>query len=400
LEELDTVAVIGPANGGSDHAGLDVSVVVPCLDEAESVTACVVEARRGLEAAGLRGEVLVVDNGSADGSAELAGAAGARVLTEPRQGYGSAYLAGFAAARGRYVVMADADGTYDLEDLGRFVEPLDDGADMVIGSRLNGRIHPGAMPWLHRRVGNPVLTRILNLLYGTRVSDAHCGMRAFRRSLLARLRLKTTGMELASEQIIRAGKLGLDIRELPIEYRPRAGRSKLSPFPDGWRHLRLLLVHSPTWLFLIPGAALLAAGLVAGVAGIVLAAAALAVIGCQLLQFGVFARSYAAWHLDEPDALFERVRARLSLEAVLLAGVAAFVTGLVMAGAAAAGALGSGIGALSDDRLVIVGLTVVVIGIQVLAGGFFLSVLGLGRRTAELAEPGLSSADGSGPRRG
>jgi Glycosyl transferase family 2 len=274
--------------------------------------------------------------------------------------------------------MADSDGTYDLEDLGRFIQPLEEGADMVIGSRLNGRIHPGAMPWLHRRVGTPFLTRILNLLYGTRVSDAHCGMRAFRRDLLQQLGLKTTGMELASEQIIRAGKLGLDIREVPIEYRPRAGCSKLSPVPDGWRHLRLLLVHSPTWLFLVPGACLLAAGLAAGLAQAVLAAAVLAIVGCQLLQFGVFARSYAAWHLGEPDSLFERVRARLSLEAVLVAGLLVLAAGAALTLAVATGWLDSG----GNEARLVAGLTAIVIGVQILSGGFLLSVLGLGRRPA------------------
>jgi glycosyltransferase involved in cell wall biosynthesis len=260
----------------------DVSVVIPCLDEAESIAECVQEALIALRQAGLATEVIVVDNGSRDGSAALAAAAGARVVQEPRRGYGHAYLAGFAAARGRYVVMADGDGTYDLSDAVRFCKALDAGADVVIGSRLRGTIHNGAMPWLHRRIGNPVLTWILNVFVGTRVSDAHSGMRAFRRSLLPRLRLCSTGMELASEQLVRSGRLGLDIRELPIHYRPRSGRSKLFWLRDGWRHLWLLLAYSPAWLLLLPMALLLGAALLA-LREAVLPAAALAATGCLLL---------------------------------------------------------------------------------------------------------------------
>jgi glycosyltransferase involved in cell wall biosynthesis len=260
----------------------DVSVVIPCLDEAESIAECVQEALIALRQAGLATEVIVVDNGSRDGSAALATAAGARVVQEPRRGYGHAYLAGFAAARGRYVVMADGDGTYDLSDAVRFCKELDAGADVVIGSRLRGTIHNGAMPWLHRRIGNPVLTWILNVFVGTRVSDAHSGMRAFRRSLLPRLRLCSTGMELASEQLVRSGRLGLDIRELPIHYRPRSGRSKLFWLRDGWRHLWLLLAYSPAWLLLLPMALLLGAALLA-LREAVLPAAALAATGCLLL---------------------------------------------------------------------------------------------------------------------
>jgi glycosyltransferase involved in cell wall biosynthesis len=271
-----------PTAMGDLGAEPQVSVVIPCLDEAESIAECVEEALTALRRAGLETEVVVVDNGSRDGSAALAEAAGARVVHEARRGYGRAYLAGFAAARGRYVVMADGDGTYDLRDAARFCQELDAGADVVIGSRLRGTVHPGAMPWLHRRIGNPLLTGLLNIFVGTRVSDAHSGMRAFRRSLLPRLALCSTGMELASEHLVRSGRLGLEIRELPIDYRPRRGNSKLLWLRDGWRHLWLLLAHSPAWLLLLPAALLAGAGLLA-LREAVIPAGALAATGCLLL---------------------------------------------------------------------------------------------------------------------
>ena len=238
--------------GGAEPA---VSVVIPCLNEAENIARCVTAARDVLAEHGIDGEVVVADNASEDDSARLAAEAGARVVHEPRRGYGSAYLAGFQAARGRYIVMADADLTYDFREIPRFVEALEDGGELVMGDRMDN-IRPGAMPWLHRYVGNPVLTGVLNLFFRTGVSDAHCGMRAIRRDVLPVLDLRTTGMEFASEMVIRAAKEGLDIRQFPIEYHPRSGESKLSSFRDGWRHLRFLLVHSPTHLFLVPGAIL------------------------------------------------------------------------------------------------------------------------------------------------
>src|SRR6187551_819448 len=239
--------------------GVLVSVVIPCLNEAGTIEQCVKQAVDTLEAAGLAGEVVVADNGSDDGSAELARSAGAVVVHEPRRGYGSAYLAGFGAAQGRFIVMADADLTYDFGDIPRFVQELSDGADLVMGDRMDN-IHPGAMPWLHRYVGNPILSGILNFFFRTGVRDAHCGMRGFRRDILPTLDLRTTGMEFASEMVIRASKEKLDIRQVPIEYHPRGGESKLSTFRDGWRHLRFLLVHSPTHLFLVPGLVLLLLG--------------------------------------------------------------------------------------------------------------------------------------------
>ena len=238
-----------------------VSVVIPCLNEAETIATCVRRARQALETNGLAGEVVVVDNGSVDGSGELAAGAGAQVVLEPERGYGSAYLAGLASARGRYVVMADADLTYDFGEIPRFVAELEGGADMVIGNRMRN-IRPGAMPWHHRYIGNPLLSGVLNLLFRTGVGDAHCGMRAVRSEVLPRLDLRTTGMEFASEMVIRAAKEKLVIRQFPIEYHPRGGESKLSSFSDGWRHLRFLLVHSPNYLFILPGAVMAVLGAV------------------------------------------------------------------------------------------------------------------------------------------
>src|ERR1019366_4551811 len=221
-----------PAARSEESAPL-VSVVIPCLNEEENVERCVRGAIDALASAGLEGEVIVVDNGSDDRSAELAAAAGAQVVVEPRRGYGSAYLAGFAAARGTYIVMADADLTYDFGEIPSFIRELQSGAELVMGNRM-GNIKPGAMPWLHRYIGNPLLTGLLNLFFRTGVRDAHCGMRALRRDVLDRLDLRTTGMEFASEMVIRAAKQHLAITEVDIEYHPRGGESKLSSFRDGW----------------------------------------------------------------------------------------------------------------------------------------------------------------------
>src|ERR671935_1779613 len=235
-----------------------VSVVIPCLNEAETIAECVARALAALEENALEGEVLVVDNGSTDGSGELARAAGAQVIEEPRRGYGSAYLAGLAVARGDYIVMVDADLTYDFREIPRFVRELEDGAELVVGNRMRS-IKPGAMPWLSR-LGNPLLSGFLNILHRTNVRDVHCGMRALRREVLPVLNLRTVGMEFASEMVIRATRERLDVRELPIALHPRVGESKLSPFRDGWRHLRLILVYNPTFLFIVPGAVMFLAG--------------------------------------------------------------------------------------------------------------------------------------------
>ncbi len=239
-----------------------VSVVLPCLNEEEAVGETVLEAYRGLAAAGVEGEVLVVDNGSTDRSVEVATEAGARVIHEERRGYGAAHLAGIAAARGNVIVMADADQTYDLEHVGALLAPLYDGADMVVGSRLKGNVAPGAMPVLHRYVGTPVITRFLRVLTGAPLSDSQSGYRAFWRDDALQLGLRAPGMEYASEMLLRAVRTGLDVREVPSDYRARVGESKLNTISDGWRHIRMLLIMSPHLSLVYPGMVAILLGLV------------------------------------------------------------------------------------------------------------------------------------------
>jgi glycosyltransferase involved in cell wall biosynthesis len=377
----------------SEAKSLLVSVVIPCLNEAASVERCVELARDALESNAIIGEVVVVDNGSTDGSPELAAQAGARVVHEPRRGYGSAYLAGFEAAQGTYIVMADADLTYDFKDIPRFVQALEDGAELVMGDRMDN-IQPGAMPWLHRYVGNPVLTGILNLFYRTGVKDAHCGMRALRRDVLPRLDLRTTGMEFASEMVIRASKENLAIGQIPIEYHPREGESKLSSFRDGWRHLRFLLVHSPTHLFFVPGILLGALGALVMITVLarvnlfgrswdlhtMIGGALLTIVGTQIIVLGLCARAYGVYILGERDAWFERMRSRVKLEHGLLAGAAIVLAGLAIGGVIVGHWIASGAGALSQTRLALLAATFVIVGIQIFFSSFLLSILGLGWR--------------------
>jgi glycosyltransferase involved in cell wall biosynthesis len=376
-----------------DRAAPLVSVVIPCLNEAENIEKCVTAAREALRRMDVDGEVLVADNDSEDDSAALAERAGARVIVERRRGYGSAYLAGFAASRGRYIVMADADLTYDFNEIPRFVDELEKGAEMVIGDRMDN-IHPGAMPWLHRYIGNPILTGLLNLFFRTGISDAHCGMRALRREVLPRLDLRTTGMEFASEMVIRASKEQLRIAEFPIEYHPRGGESKLSSFRDGWRHLRFLLVHSPNHLFIVPGALLAALGTLVilvvesgvnlfgrawGVHAII-GGALLMIVGTQVLALGLCAHAYGTYFMGEHDPWFDRMRARFRLEHGLLLGGLFVVIGIVLGAVILVSWISHGFGSLSYERLAVVAASVLIVGIQIFFSSFLLSILGLRRR--------------------
>lgn len=340
----------------------------------------------------LSAEILVVDNASTDRSAEIARAHGARVVEQPVRGYGNAYLKGFAEARGAYIVMADADNTYDLSEINEFVEPLRRGYDMVIGNRFAGHMAKGAMTFSHRYIGNPILSGILRLLFRTTVRDAHCGMRAFTSSAYSRMRLRTGGMEFASEMVINAAKANLRITERPISYAPRIGESKLNTMRDGWRHLRFMLLYSPTYLFLLPGLLLLLLGL--AVEGILtpgpfllfghewdvhtmLLASVVALLGVQVMMLGLFARFFSLTEeLDgERDGVLRFLTRVFTLERGLLLGGLIFALGFCADAFVLGSWIASGMGHLALIRPTVLGSTGIAIGAEVIFGSFFLSFL-------------------------
>jgi hypothetical protein len=322
-----------------------VSIVMPCLDEEETVGACVTKAVGWLERRGIPGEVLVVDNGSTDRSVEIAEAAGARVIHERRRGYGQAYLRGFAEARSEYIVMGDSDDTYDFSDLDALVAPLDRGADMVLGNRFAGGIANGAMPWAHRYIGSPIINMVIRLFFGTRIGDSQSGLRAFRRGVTERLGLESSGMELASEMIVSAARAGMTIAEVPAPYAIRRGESKLNTVRDGWRHLRYLLLAAPDFLFTLPGAAMVVLGVAATLIALIVpeglaigpltwrpvfAGTILLAIGVNAVLFGVIAKLYGVTHgLLREDRWARIYRRWFRLEAVLGLAALLFVAGLI-----------------------------------------------------------------------
>ena len=378
-----------------------ISVVIPCLNEEEAVGRVVEQALDGIRSSGRPGEVIVVDNASTDRSAEVAAAHGARVVSEQRRGYGSAYLAGLAQVRGEYVVMGDADETYPLQELAPFVERLEQGDDLVIGSRFEGTIHGDAMPFLNRFVGNPILTGMLNLFFGVKVSDAHCGMRAIRRDALPTLDLHSTGMEFASEMVFKAYRRGLTVSEIPIDYYPRVGESKLNRFGDAWRHVRFMLLYSPSWLYLVPGAGMLLLGIVGmfflatGPVDVfgrswqihtMLGFVALTLIGAQVIQLGVFARTYARVRIGERDPWLERLGRGLTLEHGLLSGGALVLFAFVGLAAIGVEWATQGFGTLGRAYETALLVTALGLGVQVIFGAFFLALLTMPLRRTEPSE--------------
>jgi hypothetical protein len=396
LTALTELAEVAEATG---TRRLDLSVVLPCLNEAETLAVCIDKAHESLRRLNLVGEVVVADNGSTDGSQDIARAHGARVIDVPRRGYGAALRAGITAARGEHVLMADADDSYALDDLGEFVTALRGGAELVMGNRFRGGIQTGAMPFLHRYLGNPVLSRLGRLLFDIPVHDFHCGIRAFRRDSIMSLGLRTSGMEFASEMVVRSSLANLRITEVPTTLRPD-GRSRsphLRTWRDGWRHLRFLLAFSPRWLLLYPSLLLQVVGLL-GVAWLalgpqvigrvgfgphsMLAFATMFVLGVQGLGVAVLARSYAG-HLGllGPSPRLARMVALCSLERGLLAGALLFLLGVgcFVAALTSWGATGFGPLNLADTlRLPIIGMMLSVTGFQVITVSFTLALTRIG----------------------
>ena len=380
---------------------VEVSVVIPCLNEANSLAFCVDKAVKAFRASGLSGEEVVADNGWTDGSIQIAEEHGARVVQVPERGYGSALRAGIAAARGPLIIMGDADDSYDFTDVPRFVEKLREGYDMVMGNRFRGGIKPGAMPPSHKYLGNPGLTALLNIFFRAHIGDSYCGMRGFTRALYDRLDVRSTGMEFALEMIIKAAQIGARISEIPIILWPdKRGRPPhLRSFRDGWRSLRFMLLYAPNWLFLLPGAALVAVGLflvfwlLPGPRQIsprvtldvhtMIFGVIFTLLGVQTLSIGAFAKlfSYAERFDRHGSVSLKRVLKRVTLESGLLLGGALFLTGFAGCAWITWHWAASGFGPLHEVRQVLFWAMWLFLGIQVIFASFFLSMLGISRGT-------------------
>lgn len=385
----------------TDTTVVELSIVMPCLNEAETIEQCVRKARRFLDDHGVRGEIVIGDNGSTDGSQQMATRLGARVVDVSVRGYGAAVAFAAQSARGRYVVMGDADDSYDFSALAPFLEKLREGYDLVMGNRFLGGIRTGAMPWKNRYIGNPILSAIGRLFFRCPARDFHCGLRAFSAEAFRKMSLCTTGMEFASEMVIRATLLGMRIAEVPTTLDPD-GRSRpphLRPWRDGWRHLRFMLLFSPRWLFLIPGLLLMLLGTI-GVASLwrgnvpffgaylgvhtMLYSAITVLIGYQAVIFSVFTKTFAITEgLLPDDPMLARLFRYITLETGLVAGLILLILGGVGTFSAFSYWQASSYGPLHAEqmlRLVIPAAFTLMLGCQTILASFFMSVLGLRRR--------------------
>jgi hypothetical protein len=387
----------------AEDTDVELTVLMPCLNEAETLGTCIAKANQYLARSGVRGEVLVADNGSTDGSRDIARGLGARVTSVERKGYGAALLGGIEAARGRYIVMGDADDSYDFAALDGFVTELRAGHELVMGNRFKGGIEPGAMPWKNRYLGNPVLTSVGRLFFCREVGDFHCGLRGFARDAVRRLGLRTTGMEFASEMVVAASLNGLRISEVPTRL-STDGRSRpphLRPWRDGWRHLRFLLMHSPRWLHVYPGLLLLFLG-VGGMAALaalgrvelggaifevhtLVAAAMATLLGIQCLTFGLLAQQFGVREGLLPGGpRFRRMLRAFSVERAVAAGLGCGMAGLAGLLAATFVWWTRGFGDLDyrqTMRLMIPAVTLVGVGAQVVFAGFVSGLLRTGSHT-------------------
>lgn len=388
------------ASDGSDES-VELSVVMPCLNEAKTLAVCIEKATATLRAHGIRGEVVIGDNGSSDGSQDIARALGARVVDVPARGYGAALLGAFAAARGRYVIMGDSDASYDFGEIPLFLAKLREGHQLVMGNRFLGEIKPGAMPWKNRHLGNPALSGIGRLFFRIPVGDFHCGIRAFDKAAIDALDLRSTGMELASEMVVKAQMHGLRLAEVPATLSPD-GRDRpphLRPWRDGWRHLRFLLLYSPRWLFLYPGAALMLLGAIIHVALLpgpvrigaatldihtLLYGGAMILVGAQGVFFAVLSKIFAITEGLQPEPsgyrpFFQRVQMEHGVIVGALLALAG-VAGSVLALTSWAGRDFGPYDAEVAMRIVVPSVVLLALGAQTIFSSFFLSLLGMKRR--------------------
>jgi glycosyltransferase involved in cell wall biosynthesis len=388
-------------NAAAASEALELSVVLPCLNERETVGICVAKAVAAIGSAGIHGEVIVADNGSTDGSIELARSAGARVVNVAQRGYGNALRGGIQAARGVYVLMADSDDSYDFSHIPRFVEQLRSGSELVMGNRFRGGIRKGAMPVLHRYLGNPVLTAIGRLFFGSPAHDFHCGIRAFRKDSYERMGIRSTGMEFASEMVVKASLLRMKVSEVATTLSPdgRSHPPHLRTWHDGWRHLRFLLMYSPRWLFLYPGVASILVGLAAcvwlmpgprRVGNVVFDVHTLAyafgsmLVGFQLLAFAVFTKVFAISEgLLPEDPRLNRMFQYITLETGLVVGAVFVVLGISGSIFALSTWARTSFGPINSEnilRIVMLSVFMLTLGPQIIFSSFFLSILGLRRR--------------------
>ena len=379
--------VLTTLGGFLDTDVIDISVVMPCLNEEGSVGICVRKAWDGIAATGLSGEVIVADNGSTDRSVLEAMAAGAHVVHQPNRGYGNAYLKGFSVARGNIIVMGDADDSYDFTAIPELVRPIGDGFDYVLGSRFAGQIRPEAMSWSHRRIGNPILTKMLNILFRLKVSDAHSGFRALTRTALDKMALQCEGMEFASEIVVKAARAKLRTVEIPITYHPRIGESKLNALRDAWRHVRFLLLLSPDYLFVLPGVIFTALGFLGQLSMLGLAGRSYALFGkvlfaltvlggSQVLTLGLFAKTHAkSIGLESSSRITKWIEKIFTLEKGLIVATGLVVVGLAMVLAQVISGLGTISAGGAAASILILGLVSFVLGSKLWFDAFFLSMI-------------------------
>ncbi|MGD0337119.1 MAG: glycosyltransferase family 2 protein [Candidatus Omnitrophota bacterium] len=374
---------------------IEVSVVLPCLNEEKTIGVCVNKIRDVFAKEKIIGEIIVADNKSSDRSREIASEAGAKVVVESRRGYGAVYLRGLAETRGKYIIMGDSDDTYNFYDIPKFLNLLREGYDFVLGSRFKGKMKKGAMSWSHRYLGNPVLSGMCRVFFHTRLSDIHCGMRAFTNEAYHKMQLRTPGMEFATEMVVSALSHGLKITEVPIDYFPRAGESKLKPFSDAWRHIRFMLLYCPLWLYVIPGSI----GLIFGTGILLLLlpgpflflrhywdmhllvfASVISILSYQLLSLGIFAHTFAVERefikRDKFTIFFGRY---FTLERGIMLGLGLFFLGSFVTFFIFVEWFSRHFGALYRIRELILAMTLLVIGLQTIFSSFFISLLFLKR---------------------